>query len=179
MTSTSEIWAQCLEVEKAGMSLKNVRERTTQIARLGRLLTTVTGDNNELEKVISMAIRFLVAQLKINFRPIYTETITVLSSFGRKQGSELWTVIWSELEKTFAAETATILDFSSSRPIWGTQQSSRVVEKSSGVDEAEKEFSCHAFERSQSAIAEAWSISYDVEALDAMDVTVSFDRSNE
>ena len=169
-STTSDVWAACLAVETSEMSLKNVRERTTEIARLTRLLASLpAGSASMVEHVIT----YLLSQLKVNFRPLYAETVKSLAELGGKYGDAVWQTIWTELEKVSRAESATVPDIGVTRPVWANAKPLSTDRASAEVDE-EPEYRCPNLEKASVAVAESWDMSSNVQALDAAEISVSF-----
>ncbi len=144
------------------MSLRNSRERPEQVARLARLL-----ESADLAEV-GHAIRYLLAQLKVNFRPLYTETIKAFSLL--KRGDEIWESVWAELEKTHHATVFAVPDLGVFVPAW-----TEVTARSSDApdDEEEPEFRCTGLDKSKRIIDKEWQGVSDEASLDADDIKVS------
>lgn len=162
--SGNEIWETCVEIESSEMSLRNVRERTMAIAKLSRAITS----SSEVPQIQSV-ITYLVAQLKVNFRPVYAETITALSALSSRYSESIWSVIWSELERTNAADCTTAVDLGVVNPSWcGLKGEDILVAE---LDQ-EKEFSCPNLEKGQMAVFKAWGQSTDGALLDNDEIQV-------
>lgn len=166
------IWNQCKAIEQAQMTLQNTRDRTTQIARLGRQLSSLS---NPDETAVQWAINYLITQLKINFRPLYPETITVLTSLVGKHAEFIWATVWGELQKTIAAEEAKMPDLGVSYPEWTEQ----TVIQEVTLDDAEEsaEFRCHGLLRARNNVLRAWQETNDTANLDVAELPVSFRAS--
>lgn len=96
---------QCLAIERSEISLRNVRERTTQIRKLGLMLEESLPD----DWIIDSLVRYLLSQFKVNFRPLYSETIAVLSGIAAKKPDLLWAIVEHELELTKTNEVGRLL----------------------------------------------------------------------
>ncbi|WVQ94326.1 hypothetical protein IAU59_001405 [Kwoniella sp. CBS 9459] len=170
--SPSGIWSLCVQVESSEMTLRNVRERTTNISRLSRAISSLpssfTVENSDLLKGL---ITYLVAQLKVNFRPVYQETITALTVVAEKQSEVVWAIVWEELQRTDAAPSATMVDLDFTRPTWASRSSDAEDSKSAVGDEEEAEFRCPNLERSRKAIARVWTQASHDEKLDQQEVS--------
>lgn len=166
------IWQACLAVESAEMSLKNVRDRTTQIARLSRHLSSLTGDLEEsVAATVNSSISYLVAQLKVNFRPLWSETVTALTAQVPAHGNTIWTIIWEELQKTITAAKAVVPDLGAEYPEW-TAQRVEVEEEEEAGDE-DVEFRCTALSKGRANVSKAWQQNDDVAPLDVAEISVS------
>ena len=69
--------------------MQGVRERVLRIGRVGQ----VVGD----EKSAEVCGRWLVAQLKINLRPLWSPSATALSSLGLRFGDLVWRLLFEEV----------------------------------------------------------------------------------
>ncbi|KAL7419756.1 U3 snoRNP protein [Cryptotrichosporon argae] len=152
-TQASAVWTQCLAVERAEMTLKNVRERTTQIGRLSRLLAAA--DNDDVR-----AVPYLIAQLKVNYRPIYAETVAALAGLAQAHADELWALVWTELRKTLQSSQTHVPDLGVDLPAWAEadededEDPNADEDQDKGVEEDEDaEFTCPSLGKSRRAIA--------------------------
>ncbi|WVF66714.1 hypothetical protein IAT40_001456 [Kwoniella sp. CBS 6097] len=169
--SPSGIWSLCAQVESSEMTLRNVRERTTNISRLSRAISSLpsslTAENADLLRGL---ITYLVAQLKVNFRPVYQETITALAVVAEKQGEVVWAIIWEELQRTNLAPAATMVDLDFNKPSWANKSSDDEDSRNGAADEDEAEFRCPNLEKSRRAIARVWTHASHDEKLDQQEV---------
>lgn len=75
----------------------------------------------------------LVGQLKVNFRPLYPDTIDVLATFAQKYAQPFWLLAFGELEKC-SKNDATLL-VTVDKPEWVTEaEASRTEEPADDVD---------------------------------------------
>ena len=156
------------------MSLKNVRERTSHIARLGRLLAVIpNGGENTSASVIPAVLGYLVAQLKVNYRPLYAGIISLLADLAEQHGETIWSVIWQELQKINTAKGVIVVDLDNENPVWATSGDSRSQAYGPDIEDKEKDFRCHNLERNLSAVDRAGKESSDMGQLDAGGVSVS------
>lgn len=126
------------------MSLRNSREKPTQIARLGRLLV------NDFSR---LALRYLLAQLKVNYRPLYPETIKWFSELANSQGEAIWDLVWTQLQLAHSSPP-NVPDFGYIVPNWATSTpSARIIED----EEDEAEFRCPNMERQNTVVTKALS----------------------
>lgn len=151
------------------MSLRNVRERTNQISRLSRAIAALP--KNVDSTIIDHAISYLLSQLKVNFRPLYTETIKALGEVGGTYGEAMWSGVWAELEKVSAANNATMLDIGQRRPSWAERRSSS---RDDGEEEEEPEYRCPNADKNIAAVNDSWVLASDVAAIDWAEVPASF-----
>lgn len=61
------LFASCLEVEEAGMSLQNVRERTTKIRKIGIVLRPLVFDEEHMW-LLKAVITFLCSEFSLSSR---------------------------------------------------------------------------------------------------------------
>ncbi|WVR04081.1 hypothetical protein IAU60_001080 [Kwoniella sp. DSM 27419] len=176
--SPSSIWTLCVQVESAEMTLKNVRDRTTSIARLSRAISSLPPTFSDQSALLRGWITFLVAQLKVNFRPIYAETFSALSTVAERQGPAVWEIIWSELQRTDVAGAAVMVDLNVVKPSWATVKDNDIASAGTVEDEDEAEFRCHNLEKSRTALAKVWNQANHESKLDQLEIQaqVSHDR---
>jgi U3 small nucleolar RNA-associated protein 20 len=168
---SAAIWDLCATVEQSEMTLKNVRERTNNLARLGRYLVNQTSPSDEVAATINAAISYLVAQLKVNFRPVWAETVTALTALAPKNAEQIWTIVWGDLSKTILADKAVMPDLGVTNPEWTTKKAA--AEEDDGYDDEEHEFRCTAQTKGRTAAAHAWAENNDATKLDIAEISVS------
>lgn len=152
------------------MTLKNVRERTASIGKLGR---TLAGQAKVLDPVLlEQAIRFLISQLKVNFRPLYAETIGALAGMADSSGEVLWKVLWKELQRTTSADVSHAPDLDWVQPTWATSHSQPETQQDN-MDEEDVEFRCPNANKGRRALSNAWEASQDHTVLDRKEIVVS------
>lgn len=171
-SDATAIWNQCKQIETSEISLKNTRERTTQIARLSRQLNALSANEDEaVASATKAAITYLIVQLKVNFRPIWAETVTALSSLASGHADSIWTVVWEELQKTIVSEEVVMPDLGVTYPQWTKQ---KVVQEEVEDDEDDRaEFRCHGLVRARNNILRAWQETNDSTNLDVAEIPVS------
>ncbi|WRT65418.1 uncharacterized protein IL334_002361 [Kwoniella shivajii] len=177
--SPSGIWSLCAAIESSEMSLKNVRERTTSISRLSRAVTSLPPSTVEQWSILFKGvITYLVSQLKVNFRPIYSETILALSTVAQKQGEVVWEIVWEQLQKTDSAKSVTMLDLNVTKPTWAQYRSEDSETKRIGKEEDEAEFHCPNLEKTRKSLNRVWTQVTQEDKLDQLEVSsqVSHDR---
>jgi U3 small nucleolar RNA-associated protein 20 len=79
----------------------------------------------------------LTGQLKVNFRPLYSDTIEVLSELGKRYPEMLWTIAMNEINKCHTGDLASLV--SVVKPTWA--KASLQDETPASNDEG-KSFSC-------------------------------------
>ena len=155
------------------MTLRNIRDRTAQIARLGRLLQSVPKDANVgLLSATNHAIRYLLSQLKVNYRPIYPEAIKALEALTPQHGETIWESVWGELEKTHAAGVFAVPDLETDSPAWTAQVTGK-ADKGKQESEEEAEFRCTAMDKMVKVFKKEWAGAEDLSVLDAAEISVS------
>ncbi|CAK9786718.1 hypothetical protein CC85DRAFT_329402 [Cutaneotrichosporon oleaginosum] len=169
------IWNQCKAIEQAEISLKNTRDRTTQIARLSRQLAALS-DSDKAAAPTKWAINYLIVQLKVNFRPVWAETVTALTSLVGSHAESIWTTVWGELQKTIVAGEAVMPDLEVLYPDWTRQKA--IQEEVEDDSEESAEFRCHGLLRARNNVLRAWQETNDTANLDVVEVTyqISKDR---
>jgi U3 small nucleolar RNA-associated protein 20 len=86
-----EVVKRCLQGEEVPLDVQGVRERVLRIGRVGQ----VVGD----EKSAELCGRWLIAQLKVNLRPLWSPSASALSSLGQRFGELVWRLLFEEVRK--------------------------------------------------------------------------------
>ncbi|PPQ91255.1 hypothetical protein CVT25_006372 [Psilocybe cyanescens] len=86
-----EVLKRCLQGEEVSLDLQGVRERVLRIGRVGQ----VVGD----EKGADLCARWLIAQLKVNLRPLWSPAAAALGSLAQRFGDLVWRLLFEELRK--------------------------------------------------------------------------------
>ncbi|WVO17934.1 hypothetical protein L204_105632 [Cryptococcus depauperatus] len=172
-----DIYNHCVQIESSEMTLRNVRERTTNITRLTRTLIALPMDPPA--NVLKAVVTYLVAQLKVNFRPIYPEAIAALSSISEKHKKHVWETVWSELQRTNSAQATIMTDLDVENPIWvegKLKKDARADKNREGEEEIE--FRCSNLEKSRSTFSKVWGKKYQEDKLvqQEIDTQISKDR---
>jgi U3 small nucleolar RNA-associated protein 20 len=171
-TTAQKVWAACLQVEASEMTLKNVRERTSNIGKLGRLLEGIGA--TEEKELVEDATRYLVSQLKVNFRPLYPDTIAALAGLGSSRGESLWGILWAQLQKTISAESTHAVDLDWEEPAWTREAGATSSARDDDFDEEDAEFRCPNLNKGRRALSSAWVAGTDPAAMDpAQEIQVS------
>lgn len=89
-----------------------------EIAKLAKRLASLppSGNDDQLKGVA----RYLLSQLKIRFRPIWSEATAALAEMAKTRGDVVWNVIWDQLERTLATEFAMVPDLDTEEPAWAS-----------------------------------------------------------
>ncbi|KAG1774596.1 hypothetical protein EV702DRAFT_1123142 [Suillus placidus] len=88
-----EALKRCLQGDEVSLDMHGVRER---VLRIGRLYQVVRDDDLLSADI---CVRWLVSQLKVNLRPIWSPASEALSSLAQKFGDVVWSIIFSELQQ--------------------------------------------------------------------------------
>ncbi|KAG2102831.1 armadillo-type protein [Suillus discolor] len=88
-----EALKRCLQGDEVSLDMHGVRER---VLRIGRLYQVVRDDGSLSADI---CIRWLVSQLKVNLRPIWSPASQALSSLAQNFGDVVWNIIFSELQQ--------------------------------------------------------------------------------
>ncbi|WWD16787.1 hypothetical protein CI109_101219 [Kwoniella shandongensis] len=179
VTTLGKIWSQCTQIETSEMTLKNVRERTTNIARLSRTITSLSSQRiEEWSIVMRGVIGYLVAQLKVNFRPVYAETIDALAAVAEKQGETVWSIVWEQVQKANVAQAASMVDLDVVNPEWTVARRDNNESRRDEQDEDDVQYHCPNLEKGRNAVGKAWIQASDEEKLDQQEIAaqISHDR---
>ena len=171
--SLASIWSLCVQIESSEISLRNVRERTTLIARLGRLLTILSDDEqNTVTENLPHIIGYLLAQLKVNYRPLYAETVSALAGIGALQGELIWSMVWQDLERMSITGGRQMLDLDIQKPKWAADVDKGGDGPRVEAEEEEEDFRCHNLEKGDAVVASAWDLADSDQHLDVKEVSV-------
>jgi len=118
-------------------------------------------------------VSYLVAQLKVNFRPLYAETISALAGLAGQHGEIVWSAIWQEMEALSTAKSVSVIDLGVENPEWVSRGAKHTTGYSSGDEDEEADFGCHNLEKSRLAVNGAWDVFRNAGELDANEVSVS------
>jgi len=94
--SQIEVLKRCLQGEEVSLDLQGVRERVLRIGRVGQ----VVGD----EKGADLCARWLIAQLKVNLRPLWSPAAAALSLLAQRFGDLVWRLLFEELRKVTSGD---------------------------------------------------------------------------
>ncbi|CCM06042.1 uncharacterized protein FIBRA_08288 [Fibroporia radiculosa] len=89
--SNLEIVKRCLQAEEVPLDAQNSRERTLKITRL----PVVVKDGDEVSAEI--CCRWLIAQLKVNLRPLWSAAAGALSILSERFGDLVWHLMFEQL----------------------------------------------------------------------------------
>ncbi|KAJ9115827.1 hypothetical protein QFC22_004968 [Naganishia vaughanmartiniae] len=112
----ANLYELCLHVEEAGMSLQNVREKTTKIRKVEIALRDLNLRGEEEASSLKNLICYLISQLKVNFRPLYPDTIDVLATFATKYPEPFWQLAFEQLEMCSKNNVSLLITVD--RPAW-------------------------------------------------------------
>ncbi|KAF8901183.1 armadillo-type protein, partial [Gymnopilus junonius] len=86
-----EVLKRCLQGEEVALDIQGVRERVLRIGRVGQ----VVGD----EKGADLCARWLISQLKVNLRPLWSPAAAALAALSARFGELVWRLLFDELRK--------------------------------------------------------------------------------
>ncbi|KAF8181826.1 armadillo-type protein [Pholiota molesta] len=95
-----EVLKRCLQGEEVALDTQGVRERVLRIGRVGQ----VVGD----EKGADLCARWLVAQLKVNLRPLWSPAAAALAALSLRFGELVWALVFAELQTVGARAEADV-----------------------------------------------------------------------
>ncbi|KAH9921372.1 armadillo-type protein [Amylocystis lapponica] len=108
---TLEVLRRCLHAEEVPLDVQGARER---VLKIGRLPGSVK-DGNEV--AADICARWLIAQLKVNLRPLWSSASEALSALSGRFGDLVWRLVFEEVQVASAASPARV------RPEWMTEES--------------------------------------------------------
>ncbi|GJJ08423.1 hypothetical protein Clacol_002639 [Clathrus columnatus] len=93
---------QCLLGESASLDITGVRERIVRITGLPPV--SKNGDDVSID----ISLRWLIAQFKVNLRPVWNPTVKVLAELIGQCGEKSWSIIFLQLESVSLGATGGI-----------------------------------------------------------------------
>lgn len=111
----SAVVRQALEVERVPLTPQEAREKTMHLRRLGTNLKTADEGSEDLE----MGFLYLLAMLKVNFRPLWSEAIDIICELSKTGGTSqklLWQLISEQLH--MVAKHSTSSGAAEDSPAW-------------------------------------------------------------
>ncbi|KAJ7158771.1 armadillo-type protein [Mycena filopes] len=97
-----EIVKRCLAGEEVPLDVQGVRER---VLRIGRVETVVKDKQKETDVGPDLCGRWLVAQLKVNLRPLWSPAAGALAQMAQRFGDEIWRLLFQELQTLYSSST--------------------------------------------------------------------------
>ena len=86
------VLSKLLQAEEVPIDAQSSRERVLHVTQLERVIPTDGADVSEL------AVRWLVAQLKVGLRPVWLPTAHALEKLSERCGEIVWRVMFEELK---------------------------------------------------------------------------------
>lgn len=80
-----------------------------------------------------------LGQLKVNFRPLYPDTIETLSEISEHHSEAVWDCVWEEIQKCITHDVNTLRTIV--KPSWADLPSTKSEEED--VTEEDKSMTCH------------------------------------
>ncbi|KAK0522958.1 U3 snoRNP protein [Tilletia horrida] len=94
-----------LEIERTELSIESIRERNVRvraaarsIAQAVKLLPKGTQPSAHLQRAQTLTVTYIVGSLKLNFRPVWSESIAALVDLAAVGGDEVWDVAFAQLD---------------------------------------------------------------------------------
>ncbi|KAL6304961.1 armadillo-type protein [Sparassis latifolia] len=102
----AETLKKCLQAEEVSIDLQGVRER---VLRLGKLPLVV---NDGDDAAAGICTRWLIAQFKVNLRPLWSPAAVAMSTLSRRFDDVVWRLVFQELQAASSSSD------SSTGPTW-------------------------------------------------------------
>ncbi|KAJ3554433.1 hypothetical protein NM688_g3115 [Phlebia brevispora] len=97
---TSEVLKRCLDGEEVSVDVQGVRERILRISRMNQIVR----DDDRV--AANIAARWLIAQLKVNLRPLWKPAGQALAALSTRFGDEVWDLLFMELQGGLSTATS-------------------------------------------------------------------------
>lgn len=139
-TDKSRLMQRCLEVEQTPLTVERVRDRNVRLRAVARELLrmrasdTEEAPNDEVHQRAfrqDVVIRYIIGSLKLNFKPVWVESIKALEDLAARFPDEVW-------ERSFA-ELSTGPEAAQSRTLPEAWSSSREAAMQEDVDEIDED----------------------------------------
>ncbi|RPD58084.1 hypothetical protein L227DRAFT_196304 [Lentinus tigrinus ALCF2SS1-6] len=104
---TAELLKKALQAEEISIDVQGARERVLRIGRLP--LVVKDGD----EVAAEICARWLIAQLKVNLRPLWSPAAAALSTLSSRFGDLVWSLLFQELQEASTSTVGKVCD-----PTW-------------------------------------------------------------
>ncbi|MCO5595528.1 hypothetical protein L7F22_049573 [Adiantum nelumboides] len=91
-----------VDIEQTALSVETIRERNVRTRALSRELLRLSASGEAKEKInllVSIAVRYLVSTMRLNFMPLWEESRKALAELAPRFGGEVWKVAFDELKK--------------------------------------------------------------------------------
>ncbi|KAK0463186.1 armadillo-type protein [Desarmillaria tabescens] len=82
----------CLQSEEVSLDVQGVRERVLRMGRVGQIVTDGTRGPD-------LCVRWLVAQLKVNLRPLWSPAAGAIASLTQQFGDDVWAILFREVQE--------------------------------------------------------------------------------
>ncbi|TFY83749.1 hypothetical protein EWM64_g255 [Hericium alpestre] len=101
-TGAQQLIQKTLQAEEVSLDVQGVRERVLRISRLEQVISDEDAIGPDL------AIRWIVSQLKVNLRPLWSPAAQALASLSPRFGDLVWKIMFDELQAIQTTEGETI-----------------------------------------------------------------------
>ena len=155
----ARLWSLCLNVESTDLSLERVRDRAANIKRLGIFIQENVNSERPLsEAELRGALMYLCSQLKVNFRPLYSETAVALSQVASTHGDLLWNIIWPQLIRTQSVRQLehTSTDHAATMIMNDVSADDMTGKKAEVCNEEDPSMRCTSLHRFQATSSQVW-----------------------
>jgi U3 small nucleolar RNA-associated protein 20 len=141
--TSSSVIDKALEVEHTPLTAQAAREKTMHLRKLGITMKSIEPTSEEFE----IGLLYCFAMLKVNFKPLWSEAISVLSELHKAHANGAQDLIWSTLYSQLAGvvDWEANLSLTVTGPVWAQNS-----DESARVETAswqQGEFRCTAFMR--------------------------------
>ena len=111
---SSVVVQRCVDVEECPVSVKDAREKCLRVGKVARAIVALgASPSAEGQVEVEIGVKILVAQCKVNLRPLWPETCKALAEVATTQASVAWSIIFSELAKATQGNRALFISESS------------------------------------------------------------------
>jgi U3 small nucleolar RNA-associated protein 20 len=87
----------CLDAEAMPLTIQDAREKAIAIRKIGVSASKLAASSPDFD----LALRYLIAMLKVNFKPLWSEAISAIANMAKNRksadASSIWAILYSEL----------------------------------------------------------------------------------
>lgn len=142
-SAEGDVLRRCLQGEEVSLDVGGARERVLRIGRVGIAVRhgeagDIEEDGKELRRVErgggEECARWLMAQLKVNLRPLWSPAAEALSGLANRLGDPIWNVIWEEFVENFSKSSSNMSEgvVTTFVPSWLTAKDNQIQDHRDG-----------------------------------------------
>ncbi|KAF8623398.1 hypothetical protein AX17_007436 [Amanita inopinata Kibby_2008] len=96
--SVKDVLKRCLQGEEMSLDVQGAREKVVWIGRVAQIVVD--------EECAEICVRWLLAQLKINLRPVWSPAAAAIATLSQRHGELVWRMVFEELKNATVRDAA-------------------------------------------------------------------------